>query len=277
MRPGYHYRRDLPVLNYTNMPFHSKEGIRYFQFENLGEGVTQAIFTRRGGLSPDPWATLNLGGTVGDDPERVRKNRQRALAALGCDPESVYDVWQVHGVHVVIAEAPRREIPHLQADVILTGAPGTTLMMRFADCVPVLLHDPIRKVIGIVHAGWMGTVRGVVRIAVEAMQVRFGSNPAKILAAIGPSIGPDHYEIGLDVAMQVRQAFGQNASGLLKKNGASVHFDLWEANCLALEQAGVRQIELASLCTACHTGDWYSHRAEHGRTGRFGAIIALNT
>jgi YfiH family protein len=260
------------------MPFRSKEGIRYYQFEHLGDDVTQAVFTRRGGLSPDPWAALNLGGTVGDDPERVLKNRQHALSVMGCDPESVYDVWQVHGVNVAIAKAPRpREMPHLQADVILTDAPGITLMMRFADCVPVLLHDPIRKVIGMVHAGWMGTVRGAARVAVEAMQANYGSNPDKIRAAIGPSIGPDHYEVGLDVAGQVRQAFGQSSSGLLINKAGSIHFDLWAANRLILEQAGVRQIELACLCTACNTDDWYSHRAEHGRTGRFGAIIALNT
>jgi hypothetical protein len=259
------------------MPFQSKEGIRYYQFENLGDGVTQAVFTRRGGNSPDPWAALNIGGTVGDDPERVCKNRQRALTALGCDPESVYDVWQVHGVNVVIAEAPRPpEKPHLQADVILTDKPGITLMMRFADCVPILLHDPLRKVIGIAHAGWMGTVRGAVRIAVEAMQAHFGSNPRDVRAAIGPSIGPDHYEVGLDVVMQVQQAFRQGASSLLNKRAGGIHFNLWAANRMILEQAGVKQIELAGVCTACHTEDWYSHRAEHGRTGRFGAVIALN-
>ncbi len=155
----------------------------------------------------------------------MRENRQRALEALGCDPESVYDVWQVHGVNVAIAEAPRPpEMPHLQADVILTDTPGITLMMRFADCVPVFLHDPVRKVIGIAHAGWMGTVRGTVRIAVEAMQAHFGSNPGDIRAAIGPSIGPDHYEVGPDVVTQVRQAFGQSASSLLVENGWSHPF-----------------------------------------------------
>jgi YfiH family protein len=260
------------------MPFQSKAGIRYYQFENLGEGVTQAVFTRRGGLSPDPWDSLNLGGTVGDDPERVRKNRQRALMALGCEMESVYDVWQVHGVNLAIAEAPRPQtMPHLKADVILTNTPGITLMMRFADCVPVMLHDPVRRVIGIAHAGWMGTIRGIARIAVEAMQANFGSNPGDILSAIGPSVGPDHYEVGPEVVMQVRQAFGVSASSLLSEHAGSVHFDLWTANRMALEQAGVKHFELANICTACHTEDWYSHRAEHGQTGRFGAIITLNS
>src|SRR5512140_2899023 len=99
------------------MSFQSNAGIRYYQFDNLGDGLIQAVFTRQGGLSPDPWAALNLGGTVGDDSERVRANRQRALGALGREMGSVYDVWQVHGTHVAVADAPRRpEIPHLQAD-----------------------------------------------------------------------------------------------------------------------------------------------------------------
>ena len=259
------------------MPFQASTGLRYYTFEGLGNGVLQAVFTRRGGVSPEPWAALNLGGTVGDKPERVRENRLRALTALNRDPASVYDVWQVHGVNVAIAEAPRTpETPHLQADSILCNTPGITLMMRFADCVPILLHDPIRKVIGMVHAGWMGTVKGTVRVAVETMKARYGSNPADIRAGIGPSIGPDHYEIGADVVAQVRQAFGTRATRLLKENGKAIHFDLWAANRLILELAGVKQIELASLCTACHTEDWYSHRAERGRTGRFGAIMALS-
>jgi polyphenol oxidase len=258
------------------MPFQTNGNIRYFQFEQLNHGLTQAVFTRRGGVSPDPWAALNLGSTVGDDPKRVHENRQLALAALGRDPASVYDVWQVHGVEVIIAEAPRSpESPHLQADAILTDRPGLTLMMRFADCVPIMLHDPVRKVVGIVHAGWMGTVLGTVRLAVEAMQKRYGSNSADILAAIGPSIGPDHYEIGPDVVIQVQQAFGNDTTSLLSVSAGHMKFDLWAANRLLLEQAGVCHIEVAGLCTACHTEDWYSHRAGKGRTGRFGAIIAL--
>ncbi len=260
------------------MPFQTNAGIRYYQFERLGDGVTQAVFTRRGGCSPDPWTTLNMGGTVGDDPGRVRENRNRALQALNRTPESVYDVWQVHGTKVAIAEAPRpTESPHLQADTILTNLPGITLLMRFADCVPILLHDPVKKVIGIAHAGWLGTVQGTVRMAVEAMQTGFGSNPGDILAGIGPSIGPDHYEVGPDVVAQVHQAFKKDAEHLLVEHAGIIQFDLWTANRLTLEKTGVRKIELAGLCTACHTADWYSHRAERGLTGRFGAIIALNS
>jgi len=258
------------------MPFQSSGGIRYYQFDLFGDGIIQAVFTRRGGVSPQPWHALNVGSTVGDDPERVRENRRLALAALDCSPQSVFDAWQVHGTEVAVAKAPRApETPHPKADIILTERPGVTLMMRFADCVPIFLYDPVRNVVGIAHAGWMGTVRGTVRTAVEAMQNRFHSIPADIHAAIGPSIGPDHYEVGPDVAGQVRQAFGPDAEDLLVERNGSIYFDLWKANTGLLEKAGVRQIENADLCTICCNEDWYSHRAEKGRTGRFGAIIAL--
>ncbi len=237
------------------MPFKSNGEIRYYQFEQFGPGLCQAIFTRRGGVSPEPWDALNLGSTVGDSLERVMENRRLALAALERDPGSVYDVWQVHGVEVVVADAPRQpETPHLKADVILTDKPGITLMMRFADCVPILLHDPVRKVAGIAHAGWMGTVRGTVQFAVEAMKQRFGSKGEDILAGIGPSIGPDHYEVGAEVIDQVRETFPDEESKVLNESSeGKMKFDLWKANSLLLEKAGVKHIEVSGLCTACHT------------------------
>ncbi len=258
------------------MPLRSQDEIVYFTFGSLEGELTHAIFTRRGGVSPAPWASLNLGGTVGDDPARVRQNRLRALLTLGLEPASVYDVWQVHGVEVAIAEAPRPpDVPHLQADVLLTDKPGVTLMMRFADCVPILLYDPVHRAAGMAHAGWLGTVSGTVRAAVQAMQQRYGSQPADLRAAIGPSIGPDHYEIGPDVIARVRSAFGEAASDLLAARDGRVYFDLWSANRKHLEAAGVTEIETAGLCTACHTDDWFSHRAEKGRTGRFGAVVTI--
>ncbi len=260
------------------MPIQTRDGVRYFSFETFDAGITQAVFTRQGGVSPEPWASLNVGGTVGDHPERVQENRQRAFAALGLDPVTLFDVWQVHGSAVVVADAPLPpHSPHQQADVILTDKVGVSLFMRFADCVPIMLYDPLRKVIGLVHAGWMGTVRGVLRAALEAMQARFGTQPADLQAAIGPSIGPDHYVVGPEVVTQVWQAFGEDAAGLLATIDGVIHFDLWVANRLLLEQAGVKHIEVAGLCTACHVDNWYSHRAERGRTGRFGALIALKT
>ncbi|RPJ23134.1 MAG: peptidoglycan editing factor PgeF [Chloroflexi bacterium] len=256
------------------MAFTQHNGIRYYQFETLQ--ACHALFTRHGGVSPDPWGSLNVGGTVGDDLARVHQNRTLSFQALGCAPESIFDVWQVHSADVVCARAPRPVDASLrQADIILTDQPNVTLFMRFADCVPILLHDPRNGIIGMAHAGWMGTLRDVATSTVEAMKKNYGSKPADIVAGVGPSIGPDHYEIGADVILQVMQKHGDASDLLLKSHHGKIHFNLWEANRFALERAGVGQIEVSGICTACHTEDWFSHRAEKGRTGRFGALISL--
>jgi YfiH family protein len=259
------------------MPFHQSGTIRYYTFDSLDDaGLVHAIFTRQGGVSPEPWDSLNLGGTVGDDPIRVAQNRQLIFRTIGRNPDTLYDVWQVHSADVVLAEAPRKfHIPHRKADAILTECPGVTLLMRFADCVPILLYDPIRHAAGLVHSGWPGTVKRVARAAVEAMHEAYGSHSSNLLAAIGPSIGSHHYEIGPDVENQVRGTFGTEADVLLPSANGGVQFDLWAANRLILEECGVRQIELAGLCTVCHREDWYSHRGEKGRTGRFGVLMGL--
>jgi len=264
------------------MPFFQPDSIRYYAFDSLsGAGVVNAVITRRGGASPQPWDSLNVGATVGDDPGRVLENRRRTFQALGRPFESLYDVWQVHSNRVVCTQAPRPpEEAHLKADAILTDRPGVTLFMRFADCVPIFLHDPQRKVVGLVHAGWQGTVNQVAAHAIRAMQARYGSQPEDILAGIGPSIGPHHYPVGPEVVAQVHSVFGQDAGQVLRQHNSgngdsSVQFDLWNANRLILEGQGVRQVETAGICTACCLDDWYSHRAENGKTGRFGALIAL--
>lgn len=261
------------------MEFHHSDRIRFLTFDIFPVQVVHAVFTRQGGLSPHPWDSLNVGGTVGDERSRVRENRFRAFGALGRDPASMFDVWQVHSADVVLANAPHprsENPPEFKADAIITDNPAVTLFMRFADCTPVLLYDPRKRAVGIVHAGWLGTTRRAAGQAVKAMQAAFGSKPADILAAIGPAIGPDHYEVGADVEEHVRYAFGREADALLRSNqGPKPHFDLWAANELVLRQAGVEQIQVAGLCTACHPEDWYSHRAQKGKTGRFGALIAL--
>ena len=249
-------------------------GLSYYRFESLQ--IKHAIFTRHGGVSPEPWGTLNIGGTVGDDLARVRHNRILSFEAMGCRPDSIFDVWQVHSADAVCARAPRPvDDSYRQADIILTDRPEVTLFMRFADCVPIVVHDPRKGIVGVAHAGWMGTLRDVATSTVEAMKKNYGSNPADIVAGIGPSIGPDHYEIGADVILQVMQKFGDDSELVLKSHNGKIHFNLWETNRLLLERAGVRQIEIAGICTACNTRDWYSHRAEKGRTGRFGALVSL--
>jgi YfiH family protein len=256
------------------MPFTDSSGLRYFHFGTLK--THHAVFTRHGGVSPQPWGSLNVGGTVGDELERVKHNRHLSFHAMGRTPESIFDVWQIHSADVVCARAPRSEGESLrQADIILTDKPEVTLFMRFADCVPILAHDPRNGVVGIAHSGWMGTLRDVAGSMVNAMKREYNSNPADIVACVGPSIGPDHYEIGADVILQVMQKFGDESEQVLRSVNGKIHFDLWKTNEILLERAGVGRIEIAGVCTACHTDDWFSHRAEKGRTGRFGALISL--
>jgi polyphenol oxidase len=196
---------------------------------------------------------------------------------LDRSPESIFDVWQVHSADVVCVRAPRpMDESYRQADIILTDRPDVTLFMRFADCVPIFVHDPRNGIIGVAHAGWMGTLRDVAITTIHAMKKNYGSNPVDVVACIGPSIGPDHYEIGADVILQVMQKHGDDSELFLKSHNGKIHFNLWEANRFSLERAGVGQIEICEICTACHTEDWFSHRAEKGRTGRFGALISLH-
>jgi hypothetical protein len=193
----------------------------------------------------------------------------------------MHDVWQVHSRQVVCVQSPRPlDQPHIKADAILTDRSDVTLFMRFADCVPILFHDPRRGVVGLAHAGWQGTVNGIAAAAVEEMQSKYQSNPPDIVAAIGPSICANHYEVGPEVVEQVQQVFGVDSKRILtpcngEYNQTRAHLDLWGANRLILEKVGVGQIEQANICTACHPEEWYSHRAEKGKTGRFGVLIGL--
>ena len=259
------------------MPFSESSGVKYFTFETLQHtALRHAVIARRGGNSPRPWESLNLGGTVGDQPERVRANLNRALAAIDLSPSSLSQVWQVHSAQIVRADSPNGAGSPAKADGIVTARPELSLLMRFADCVPILVFDPVRIAIGVAHAGWLGTVRGVSIELVGSMMREFGSKPEDLIAGIGPSIGPDHYPVGPDVVAQVEAAFGAHSSQLLLPRDGQVVLDLWAANRWQLESAGIGSIEVAGICTACNLGDWYSHRGERGQTGRFGAVLALN-
>lgn len=260
------------------MAFHQVGSIKYYRFSSFeNAGLYHAVFTRRGGVSPTPWHSLNFGASVGDDSKRVLHNRERALTSLNIRTEGVYDLYQVHSTKIITTDSPLLPgAPHLKADAIITNRPNITLMMRFADCVPILLFDPINRAIGIAHAGWIGTVDKIAAKTVKEMAVRFGSNPRDIIAALGPSIGPDHYSVGNDVIDRVRRSFTNQADELINCIQGKTYFDLWKANRLALAESGVQHIEECNLCTCCNLEDWYSHRGEHGKTGRFGVVFGLS-
>lgn len=250
------------------------EGLVYYRFESIP--ARHGIFTRAGGVSAAPWNSLNLGGNVGDDPLAVRENHRRMYAALGVNGDRASTVWQVHSADVVYAAGPvpgRRWLA--AADAMMTDQPDTPLAMRFADCTPILVCDIQRGAVGMAHAGWRGTVQGISGELVRAMVEAFGSRPADLVAGIGPSIGPEHYQVGEEVVEAVKAHFGAS-KGLIARNpdDGTAYLDLWAANRLDLERAGVAQVEVAGLSTAAHTSEFYSHRAEKGRTGRFGAVIA---
>lgn len=257
------------------MPFQQAASLRYHTFETLP--VRHAVFTRLGGASRGPYAQLNVGATVGDDPDHVRRNLDLAFAAVGRPRSSLFDSWLVHGTESLLAEAPRPpewERPP-QADIVLTEKPEVSLFMRYADCLPILLYDPARPAIGLAHAGWKGSVLGLAAQAVAEMQRHFGSKPADLRIAIGPGICTDHYEVGENVVQEVRTAFGEAAESLLPAYNGAIHFDLLAANRGALEETGVEHIEVADMCTASDTHNWFSHRAEKGVTGRFGVLLTL--
>jgi hypothetical protein len=259
------------------MIFKKHGALKYYQFEIFqGFPLFQGVFTRLGGVSPAPWESLNVGGTVGDHPARVADNKRRLLAALGFEPQDTYEVWQVHSARVVKADSPLGSNQNIQkADAVISDQPELVLLMRFADCVPIYLYDPVQQAVGLVHAGWQGTAKRAAGAAVRAMEKHFGSDPQKLLAGIGPSIGPDHYQVGSKVYEAFRSAFGARTDDLFSGEQDLVKLDLWEANRLDLYEAGVTQIEVSGICTACHLDHWYSHRAEDGSTGRFGAAFGL--
>lgn len=246
----------------------------YYQFDFP---VKHGIFTRHGGVSNAPWASLNVGGTVGDDLEAVRHNQQLMLNVLDADASRACTVWQVHSADTVIVNRPVKGRRWLAlADGMVTDQPDTPLVMRYADCTPILFYDPSRRVIGIAHAGWRGTVSGAGVSVVRTMMQAYDCRVEDIHVGIGPSIGPDHYQVGEEVVEAVQNYFG-TTDGLIRRNPTdhTAYFDLWAANRLDLQRVGVRQIEIAGLCTATHTNEFFSHRAEKGKTGRFGAIISL--
>ena len=182
------------------MPFKHLNNLRFFYFESLDHpGITHGIAARIGGESTTPWASLNVGGTVGDLPEVVDRNIEKIFNALELDTASKFDVWQIHSSKVQIAEHPRGEVPPVRADIILTNRPNITLFMQFADCVPIFLYDPVLHAIALVHAGREGLAQKAPAVAVEAMVESFRVNPENIIAGVGPSICPECYEVGEEV------------------------------------------------------------------------------
>jgi purine-nucleoside/S-methyl-5'-thioadenosine phosphorylase / adenosine deaminase len=260
------------------MPIENWGKLRVFRFSSLDvAGLKHAVYTRHGGVSRGHLRSLNVGGSVGDDPQHVAANRIRSLEAFGTSTEAMVNVWQIHSDRVLVVDQPLNGHEPERADAMVTNVRGLTLMMRFADCVPIFTYDPVERVIGMAHAGWQGTLKDMAGRLVQSMVDAFGCAPANIIAGLGPSIAAHHYPVGPDVAHAFERLFREAGGRLLTGDPENPNLDLWHANGLQLEAAGVQKIELSGICTACQVGDWYSHRGEHGRTGRFAALMALES
>jgi YfiH family protein len=243
-------------------------------------GLAHGFTTREGGVSAGGYRSLNLGAGSGDDVALVRENRRRLCAVAGLDPQGVRLARQVHGaLTAVLSDAQMgADGPVAGVDALVTARAGLTLLVLSADCTVILLVAPNERAIAAVHAGWKGTVAGVAAAAVSTLAQQFGADPATIIAAVGPAIGPCCYEVDQPVIAAVERAFPAAASDLLTPGrDGHAYLDLWAANRRQLVEAGVREsaIAVAGLCTRCHGDLFFSQRRDGLKTGRFGAFIAL--
>jgi YfiH family protein len=254
-----------------------KENLKYFTFDSFPkEKINHGVFTRLGGISPDSFSSLNVGESAGDSRKNVVENRKRIFEVFDKPVESIYDVWQIHSNIVQFTDQPRKPgSKHEQADAIFTNSKNVSLFMQFADCVPILILDTDKDIIGIVHAGWQGTVKRIVQNSITYLIDNFACDPNDIQAGIGPSIGPDHYEVGRNVILEVKEKLNEIQSDVLISRNGSTYFNLWKANEILLHQVGVKKIEVAAICTACHLNEWYSYRLEGQKSGRFGVFMGL--
>jgi YfiH family protein len=267
----------------------------WLQFESLLERtpfVTHGVFTRLGGVSEAPYASLNAGPQTTDEPVRVATNHARIAAALpgepiliGSLPQQQSDVCAVTSESIAEAQPPAHLVSG-PCDALITNVRGIALYWAVADCAVVLVVDPTHKAIGLVHAGWRGTRGAIVLNAFEAMHEEFGTEPEQCLVAIAPTIGPCCYEVDQPVydAFRANPIVAANArfSTVRVAEGAggereSLRLDLAESNRAQLVACGVPpdRIESANLCTGCHTDLFYSHRVEGGPTGRFAVALGL--
>ncbi len=246
--------------------------------------IVHGFSTRLGGVSEGIWSSMNLSFSRGDREERVRENFDRIARAIGFSVEDLVFTDQVHGTDLLaVTEQHRgmgiaRQKPE-NVDGLITNVPGIPLAGFYADCVPLFFYDPVKRAVGIVHSGWRGTAGKIGAAAVSRMSRAFGSDPSDILAAIGPSICGDCYEISRDVAEEFMDAFARGRwSRFLRDDGnGHYHLDLWTANEQILLDAGLKKEHLfiTDLCTCCNPDLLFSHRATHGKRGNLAGFIML--
>lgn len=268
------------------------DGIEYLTFPALSETgiVTHMVSTRLGGASSGMFATMNYSYTRGDSKAAVDENFRRTARIFSAGPDAFVCSDQTHTTNVRAVTAADRgkgvtcPKDYRDVDGLVTNVPGLILSTFYADCVPLLFVDPVHRAIGCSHSGWRGTAAEMGRVTVERMEKEYGSRPEDILAAVGPSICQDCYEVSGDVAEQFLELFFQRKYDFVsaeeivldKKNG-KYQLDLWRANEAVLLAAGIKaeHLSVTDICT-CHNPDYlFSHRASKGKRGNFGAFIML--
>lgn len=262
----------------------SKEGLNYYtipQFDN--SKLVKTCFTGRlGGSSSGSYRSLNLGLKTNDNVDDVLENYIKIGKELNISMDQMVFSDQVHQDNIKIvtkndAVRPFEDNPVKNTDGIMTNEKGVALVSFYADCVPLYLFDPIKKVIALVHGGWRGTVSRIASKALTKMEEEFGSNPEDCLAAIGPSIGKCCFEVDGQVAEKFNKEFTNIDSFVFSKGCNKYLIDLWKANRIDLEEKGLlrRNIIYSQVCTMCNKDILFSHRGDNGITGRMAAIIQL--
>ncbi len=263
------------------------ESVPYYSVPQLEAiaGVKHMIATRDGGVSEGSFRSMNLSFSRGDREEAVLENFRRISEVMGIPEDRFAFAQQTHTLNVRrVTEADagkgfvRLRDYYTDTDGLVTDVPGLALGVFFADCVPLIFADPVRRAIGVSHSGWRGTAGRMGEVTVRRMTSEFGCRPQDIICAIGPSICESCYEVGEDVAEQFRRAFAGDVNGILRETGGGkYHLDLWEANRRILLSAGIlsEHLTVTGICTCCHPEQLFSHRASHGNRGNLGAFLAL--
>ncbi len=258
--------------------------LSYPLLENTGL-VKHGFSTRIGGVSEGIWDSMNLSFTRGDNEECVRENFKRMAEAIGVEADSLVFAAQTHTTNVrkVTLEDKGKGIiaplDYQDVDGLITNEPGICLTTFYADCVPLFFIDPAHKAIGLSHSGWRGTVGKMGKATLETMAEEFGTNPKDVIAAIGPSICQDCYEVSEDVIVKFKEAFHAKywEDLFYQKNNKKYQLNLWKANEIILKEAGVldENIAVTNVCTNCNSDVLFSHRATGGARGSLAAFMSL--
>lgn len=247
--------------------------------------VHHGFSTRLGGVSQGCYASLNLSFTRGDDEAAVRENYHRIAKSIGVKCENMVLSQQTHTTNVrVVTEKDKgkgivKPLDYTDVDGMVTNIHGICLVTFYADCVPLYFVDPVQKAIGLSHSGWRGTVGKIGKETIRKMEEQYGSDPKDILAAVGPSICKDCYEVSEDVILEFQKNFKERywKDLFYRKENGKYQLDLWKANEIIFKESGIlpEHIAVTNVCTHCNSEILYSHRTSGDRRGNLAAFLAL--